>query len=460
MAAPDPVEMVGACTRVEYMPLSELKRANRNPKKHLLVDLRKSMSRFGYTEPVVLDERTGHLVAGHGRLEALQAMHAEGGKPPKGVTAEGDAWLVPVMRGWASENDTEAEAYLLASNQLTIGGGWDDAGLSDILTKLSDMDGGLDGLGFSQEDLTKLLGETGVEVLPDGPVPGEDDAPEVPTETYVKPGDVYALGKHRIICGDCRSFEDVKRLLDGARINVAVTSPPYASQRTYDETSGFKPIPPDEYVEWYRDVAANIMANLADDGSYFCNIKEHCEDGQRSLYVKDLTLAHVRAWGWKFIDEFCWKRQGFPGGYVGRFKNEWEPVFHFGAKAGGELKFRPPKSDYAYDPSRQMTMGEKGSVGGGLSGDVARPGNVLDIGNSGTAGHSAAYPVALPEFFIKAFSDPGDAIFDPFMGSGTTLIAAEKQKRIAYGTEISPRYVQVIVERWEKFTNQKAVKVQ
>lgn len=95
------------------------------------------------------------------------------------------------------------------------------------------------------------------------------------------------------------------KVLDGAKINVAITSPPYASQRKYDESSGFKPIRPNEYVEWYRPIAENIKANLTKDGSYFCNIKEHCDDGQRDLYVKDLTIAHVREWGWMFVDEFC-----------------------------------------------------------------------------------------------------------------------------------------------------------
>lgn len=113
----------------------------------------------------------------------------------------------------------------------------------------------------------------------------------------------WVIGRHCLICGDCRDAATVARLLDGARVNVAITSPPYASQRTYDPSSGFQPIPPDDYVAWFGEVARNIESVLAPDGSYFLNIKEHSEDGERSLYVKDLVLAHKREWGWRFVDE-------------------------------------------------------------------------------------------------------------------------------------------------------------
>ena len=124
---------------------------------------------------------------------------------------------------------------------------------------------------------------------------------------------------------------------------MVITSPPYATQREYDPTSGFKPVPPDEYCEWFRDVAANIAAILAADGSYFLNIKEHADEGERDLYVKDLVIAHRRQWGWRFVDEFCWRKtdNGVPGGWGNRFKNAWEPVFHFCRQQ--QIKFRPKR---------------------------------------------------------------------------------------------------------------------
>ncbi len=263
-----------------------------------------------------------------------------------------------------------------------------------------------------------------------------------------------------VICGDCRDLAAVKRLLGGRKVNVVVTSPPYASQRKYDESSGFKPIPPDEYVEWYKGVAAVIAEVLAPDGSYFLNIKEHCADGQRHLYVKDLTIAHVRQWGWRFVDEFCWRdlKNGVPGGWNNRFKDAWEPVFHFSKQQS--IKFWPlanaTESDSIFEYSADT---EKTATGSGLLGakatvehkGLARPSNVIEVASASTGDHSAAYPVALVEFFIKAFTDPGDVIFEPFCGSGTTMIAAMRTGRSCYGCEISPAYTDVIVQRAQEW---------
>jgi site-specific DNA-methyltransferase (adenine-specific) len=276
--------------------------------------------------------------------------------------------------------------------------------------------------------------------------------------------------QYRVICGDCRDFSVVERLLGGAKANLVITSPPYAAQREYDKSSGFKPIAPGAYVEWYRDVAANVASILAPDGSYFLNIKEHCKDGERSLYVKDLVLAHKREWGWMFVDEFCWRKtdNGVPGAWNDRFKNAWEPIFHF-AKAGVEIKFFPyavaTESDgcFDYSPDNPMSKtgselsshGPDGSPTGRRSG-FARPSNVLEYCPEKTQHeHSAPFPRALVDFFIKAFTEPGDMIFDPFLGSGTTMIAAMKLGRSCVGCEISPQYCDVIVNRAQAFAADK-----
>jgi hypothetical protein len=142
--------------RLEHMPLDELCKAKRNPKAHDLDTIQTSVGRFGYVEPVVIDERTGLLVAGHGRRKALQLMKRRGDAPPQGVTVgESGDWLVPVLRGWSSRSDTEAEAYLVASNRLTETGGWHDADLAEMLRDLRVQDA-LDGVGFSDEELAAL----------------------------------------------------------------------------------------------------------------------------------------------------------------------------------------------------------------------------------------------------------------------------------------------------------------
>jgi hypothetical protein len=141
-----------------YMRVDELPPAPKNPKGHSLDEIEASMDRFGFIEPVLLDERTGKLVGGHGRLEALGQRWGRGDAPPAGVVVDGDGtWLVPVVRGWSSADDREAEAALVALNQLTTKGGWaDPAGLHDILDGLRHGPG-LDGVGFTPVDVDSLL---------------------------------------------------------------------------------------------------------------------------------------------------------------------------------------------------------------------------------------------------------------------------------------------------------------
>ena len=436
--------------KIETIPIADLIPYARNSRTHSdqqVAQVAASIREFGFTNPVLIDSEDG-IIAGHGRVMAARKLNM----------AE-----VPCIR-LEHLTETQKRAYIIADNKLALNSGWDEEMLGLELADLREEDFDLDLVGFDAAEIESALNP--VEIT-DG-LTDPDEVPEVPADPVTVLGDVWVLGNHRLMCGDCRSHSDVEKLLAGRKINVAVTSPPYASQRKYDESSGFKPIPPDEYVEWYSDVAANIMASLADDGSYFCNIKEHCDDGQRSLYVKDLTLAHVREWGWRFVDEFCWRntRNGVPGGWPNRMKNAWEPVFHFSTNS--EIKFRcesvSEKSDGVFKYSASNAKAESGSgllgseKASGYETGMARPSNVIELpAESGQGNHSAPYPVALPEFFIKAFSDSGDMIFDPFMGSGTTMIAAEKNGRHACGTEISPRYCDVIVKRWQDFTGKKAI---
>ncbi len=300
------------------------------------------------------------------------------------------------------------------------------------------------------------------------PPTDDGEIPDAPANPITKAGDIWQLGDHVLFCGDSRG--DTSHLFAGAKAAIAITSPPYASQRAYDESSPFRPIAPDDYIEWFDALQANVRAHLADDGSWFLNIRSHCDDGQRHLYVMDLVIAHVRQWGWNLVDDFIWRntRNGTPGGWNNRFKNAWEPVFHF---SGGEkIKFRPQAVSTQTDATfRYSANNAKSPSGSGLLGSskatgyesgLARPSNVIDApAESGQGKHSAPFPMALPAFFISAFTDPGDIVFEPFCGSGTTLIAAEKLGRRCIGVEISPAYCDVIIERWENASCAKAIRV-
>lgn len=305
----------------------------------------------------------------------------------------------------------------------------------------------------------------------------EDEVPEPPAKPVTKPGDLWLLGEHRLLCGDSTKAEDVGMVMGGGKINVAFTSPPYASQRKYDESSGFKPIPPDKYVAWWEPIQANVREHLAGDGSFFVNIKPNADGLDTELYVFDLVLAMVRQWEWHFATEFCWERTGIPKGVTRRFKNQFEPVYQF---AAGNWKMRPEAVRHeSHDVPMSLGKGsgntgwaDKQGHGGvipenrrpgkngrrSIHSGLAFPGNRLPpfTGTHEALGHTAAFPVGLPSFFIRAYSDEADAIFDMFMGSGSTLIAAEQLHRRAFGIEISPAYCDVIVARWEKLTGKKA----
>ena len=208
--------------------------------------------------------------------------------------------------------------------------------------------------------------------------------------------------------------------------------------------------------------------------------------------MKDLVIAHRRQWGWRFVDEFCWRKtdNGVPGGWGNRFKNAWEPVFHFCRQP--EIKFRPQavghvsEDCFDYSPDNPVSRSGSGLLGTGPRGEsaslppqgsqgwghmrrklvdgrhegIARPSNVVEVKTESSQGsHSAPFPRALVEFFLKAFSGAGDVVFDPFLGSGTTIAAAHVLGRTGYGIEISPAYCDVILRRMANLANEEPVLV-
>ena len=426
--------------RIELWPIDKLIPYARNSRTHSdsqVAQIAASIVEFGFNSPILVDTSAG-IIAGHGRLLAPRKL--------------GLAEVPVIILDHLSE--TQKRAYIIADNKLADLAGWNEELLAQEFAALEreGFDFGL--TGFSDAELEALLADE------KGAEPGEtpEEIPAAPAVAVTQPGDLWLIGPHRLLCGDCRDREATLRLFEGLKANVVVTSPPYASQREYDPSSGFRPVAPEDYVEWYRGVAANIESVLAPDGSCFLNIKEHAEDGQRLLYVKQLTIAHVLEWGWRFVDEFCWRKtdNGVPGGWGNRFKNAWEPIFHFCRE--GQIKFRPEAvghlSDGCFDYSPDTPESNSGS---GLLGQhedrhtgIARPSNVIEAKTESSQGsHSAPFPRAIPEFFIKAFSDPGDGVFDPFLGSGSTMAAAALLNRKGYGTEISSAYCDVIIRRMQ-----------
>jgi len=468
----EPVSITPAMARrIEIWPADRLVPYAKNARTHSpeqVAQIAASIVEFGFVNPILVDSMDG-IIAGHGRLLAARKL--------------GLAEVPVVVLGHLSE--IQRRAYIIADNQLALNAGWNDELLRCVLESLGADGFNLSLVGFSDEELVVLLGSA----EPEAAAAVEEEAvPEPPAQPVTMPGDVWLIGRHCLICGDCRDAAVVGKLMAGATANMAITSPPYATQREYDPTSGFKPVPPEEYVEWYRAVAAGIESVLAPDGSYFLNIKAHADEGERNLYVMDLVLAHRRQWGWRFVDEFCWRKtdNGVPGGWGNRFKNAWEPVLHFSAPEA-RIKFRPEavghvsEDCFDYSPDNPKSRSGSGLLGTGPRGEsaslppqgsqgwghmrrklvdgrhegIARPSNVIEAKTESSQGsHSAPYPRTLVEFFLKAFSDPGDVVFDPFLGSGTTMAAAHVLGRSGYGCEISPAYCDVILRRMMDLTGE------
>ena len=396
--------------RIEHWKLAELAPYPKNPRRHSdaqVAQIAGSILAFGFNAPILVDAKGG-ILAGHGRYLAALKLGLE---------------TVPVVV-LDHLSETEKRAYILADNKLAELSSFDDDLLRAELAELRDAEIDLGGLGFSDDELRVLLAEGEV---PDAEANAqEEEIPEAPAEPVTRTGDIWCVAGHRLICADCRDSGAVARFFEGVKANLVITSPPYATQREYDPSSGFTPVPPDKYADWFRVVAANIAAVLAPDGSYFLNIKPHADDGERNLYVMDLVLAHKRQWGWRFVDEFCWRKtdNGVPGGWGNRFKNAFEPVYHFCREP--QIKFRPTavghvsEDCFNYSPSNPKSRSGSGLLGcgevreeGRFSG-IARPSNVIEVRTECSQGlHSAPFPRALVEFFVKAFSDPGDIIGTP-----------------------------------------------
>jgi site-specific DNA-methyltransferase (adenine-specific) len=432
--------------------LNKFRPATRNANKHTargIGALEKSIQSDGWIGAMTT-AADGEMIAGSARIEtAAQVFGVEA--EPIVIESDGSRPIVVVRTDIPKADDPRAQRLALADNRVQqLDLAWD-------VEVIADMTPDVLGELWTAEELSELGQQWADEHKAAQADPGAqlDKAEELQAVWNVKPGDLWQLGAHRLICGDCREPATWVRLLGGIKANGVFTSPPYAEQRK-EQYGG---TPASEYVVWWEAVQANVRANLAPDGSFFVNIKPHCEDGERVLYVFDLVLAMKRQWEWRYVDELCWTNRGFPGEPQDRFQNAFEPVYHF---SNGKIKFRPKAVWHSSDSIPVHKTGQnfrQSNRGNGFESPetesgMAYPRNVLDIpnGSGGDSRHAAAFPVTLPDFFVRAYSDAGDVWVDPFCGSGTTIIAAHNNKRRGMGIEILEKYCAVILQRWADMT--------
>ena len=247
------------------------------------------------------------------------------------------------------------------------------------------------------------------------------------------------------------SIEFLRRLPNDS-VDLVMTSPPYADNRK----STYQGVHMDQYVEWFLPYTTEILRVLRPDGSFVLNIKERAENGERHTYVLELILEMKRQ-GWCWIEEYIWhKKNCYPGKWPNRFRDAWERCLHF-SKAKQFRMYQDevmiPIGDWADSRLRQLSETDRtrdeSRVGSGFGKNVSNwidrewvyPTNVLHMATeSSNRGHSASFPLGLPTWFIKLFTMPGDLVLDPFIGSGTTAVAAIKLDRHYLGAELNRNY--------------------
>jgi site-specific DNA-methyltransferase (adenine-specific) len=260
---------------------------------------------------------------------------------------------------------------------------------------------------------------------------------------------VKDLIKPTIVLGDCLN---VLKDVEENSVDLIVTSPPYADRR--EKTYGG--VKPEGYVDWFMPRANEFLRVLKPDGTFILNIKEKVENGERHTFVIDLILA-LRKQGWLWTEEFIWhKKNSYPGKWPNRFRDSWERLIQFNKSRNFKMyqdEVKIPMGDWAKSRLKKLSETDKrrdnSKVGSGFGKNIsnwvgrewAYPSNVLHMATeTGNKSHSAVFPQELPAWFIKLFTKPGDMVLDPFLGSGTTCIAALELGRKSLGVEIFRDY--------------------
>jgi DNA modification methylase len=412
--------------KIETLPLSALKPYGRNARTHSrrqIKQIAKSMERFGFCNPILIDDDK-QIIAGHGRAEAAKLI---------GMTA------VPTVR-LSHLSEADKRAYILADNKLAEKAGWDREILTIELQALVDLDFDFETIGFEAAEVDMILEDASES---SGGFPGpEDDVPPFPQVTTTLAGDLWVLGKHRLLCADAREKTSYDVVLEGAKAEFVFTDPPYnvpidghvcglGRVRHANFAMACGEMSEQEFVGFLGDVFSLLAAHTL-DGS----IHQICMDWR---HLGEMCIAGRRVYS--ELKNLCvWNKNNAGMGTFYRSKHELIFVWKSG-KAPHVNNFELGQ----HGRSRSNVWDYAGV-------NTFRAGRLDEL-----AMHPTVKPVALIADAIKDCSRAGHLVLDPFAGSGSTLIAAERTGRQARALEIDPHYVDVAVKRWERFTGKIAV---
>ena len=391
-------------SQVEKVLIEKLIPYARNARTHdeaQVSQIAASIKEFGFNNPILISDDYS-IIAGHGRLAAARKLGL----------AE-----VPVIR-LSHLSDTQRKAYVLADNRLALNAGWDNDLLKLELIELKAEDVDLEMLGFSVEELDGLLNA----LEPTEGLTDEDAVPEPPEEPITKPGDIWILGKHRLMCGDSTSIDHLEKLCNGRQVDMWLTDPPYNvayEGKTKDAlTIKNDSMSDDTFRQFLRDAYTAADAAMK-SGAVFYIWHADSEGYNFRGAAQDA--------GWKVRQCLIWKKSTM---VMGRQDYHWkhEPCLYGWKEGAGHLWAADRKQTTILEFDKPSRNGE----------------------------HPTMKPVALFEYQMLNNTKGGDIVLDSFGGSGTTLVAAEKNGRVAYLMELDPKYCDVIVKRWEEFTGKKA----
>ena len=405
--------------KVERVSIDKLIPYARNARTHSdaqVAQIAASIKEWGWTSPVLVDE-TGQIIAGHGRVMAARQLGLK---------------EVPVMTatGWT---EAQKKAYVLADNQLAMNAGWDNDLLSVEIKDLAGMDFNLDLIGFDGKVLEGLLADK-TEGLTD-----PDEVPEAPENPVSKLGDLWVLGKHRIICGDSTDVNnwDKLKISDGF---LCFTSPPYnlgkSAKLSGNKSISKKGVAYDNYEDQassseYIDLinGSLSLSLLYCDASVF-NVQPLAGSKRELFSIFNINISRL-------VDIITWdKGHAAPPMAAGVLSSRYEWMVIFSKKENASRSL--PLSNWKGKHSNVYTAPPQRN-------------------NEFSSIHGATFPVHLPEYVIGDLMNRSRGVVDCFMGTGTTLIAAEKLNRECCGIELSPSYVDVIIKRWQDFTGQEAI---